>query len=118
MSAEVKITQRGLFKRLPKFKELLMPDMKYGVMDEGYRLEEGETGEYTVVFFPDVMHRGFELHIEKNSVYIRQPYPTSEKEIHLFYDYICFLCKKLNAKDFEWEGVKTKLKKECKLCDI
>ena len=109
MSAEVKITQRGLFKKLPKFEELLMPDMKYGVMDDGYRLDDGKTGEYTVVYFPEFMHRGFELHIEKNSVFIRQPYPTSEKEIHLFCDYIRFLCGKLNAKDFEWEGNKTDL---------
>ncbi len=94
MSAEVKITQRGLFKRLPKFKELLMPDMKYGVMDEGYRLEEGETGEYTVVFFPDVMHRGFE-NVDKSKDYDAEHFLLT-----------------LSREDVE------KLKKECKLCDI
>lgn len=100
MAVEVKIKGKGLFKKTLTFQEILENNMRYGVMDEAYRLDEGKVGDCTVIFNDNHVCRGYEISLKKGEINLRMPLPTSEEDIIYFYEYIKKLCVKMNTKEF------------------
>ncbi len=100
MSVNVIIKKKGLFKKDLKIEDVILDEMRYGIMDEDYRLEEGKVGKYTVVFHSKHIGRGYEISFEKGEVNLNMPLPTSYEDIHFFYEYIKILCDKWNTKEF------------------
>ena len=106
MSVDVVIRSKGLFKKNLKIKDVIFENMRYGIMDEAYRLVENETGKYTVVFNTLEICRGYEISFEKGKVELRMALPTSNSDIEFFYEYIKRICKIMNTKEFERDGEK------------
>lgn len=100
MAVEVKIKGKGLFKKTLTFQDILENNMRYGVMDEAYRLDEGKVGDWTVIFNGNHVCRGYEISLKKGEINLRMPLPTSEEDIIYFYEYIKNLCAKMNTKEF------------------
>lgn len=104
MSVDVLIKEKGLFRKKRELSDIIFENMGYGVMDEAYRLCEGEKGNCTVVYHKSNICRGFEVSLDKGSVELRMSLPTGEAEIRFFYDYIKKICNLLNTKTFERNG--------------
>lgn len=100
MAVEVIIKNKGIFKKNPTLSDILENDMRYGIMDESFRLEEGKTGENTVIFKDKNICRGYEISFKKGEINLRMPLPTSTSDINFFYEYIKKLCIKMNTKVF------------------
>ncbi len=100
MAVEVTIKNKSLFKRKLNIKDLILDGIRYGIMDEAFRLEENKIGENTVLFDKQHVCRGFEVSLNNNEIFLRMPLPTSTKDIEFFYNYITKICKKLNTKKF------------------
>ena len=109
MAIDVTIKSGGLLKKKLAIKDVILENMRYGIIDSAYRLDENKTGEYTIVFLKDHICRGYEISLKKGSIELRMPIPTSSIEISFFYDYIKTLCKKMNAKEFIKDGVNKSL---------
>ena len=109
MSVDVTIKNKKLLKKELKVKDFIFDGMRYGIMDDAYRLDEGKIGECTIVFNSKHLCRGYELSCSKNCVNLRLLIPTSDEDIRFFYDYVRKICEKLNAKDFLKDGVKVSL---------
>lgn len=107
MAVDVTIKSGGLFKKKLTIQDVLTGNIRYGIMDEAFRLEEGKVGENTVVFNADSICRGYEIALEKTEVNLRLPLPTSPSDIAFFYQQIEELCQKLNTKTFIRNGEKT-----------
>lgn len=106
MAIDVTIKSNKLFKKELKINDVIFDDMRYGIMDEAYRLVENETGEYTVVFNNNHICRGYEVSFKKGIVNLRMSVPTSRTETEFFYDYIKKIAKKMNTNYFIREGKK------------
>lgn len=100
MAVEVTIRSKGLFKKTLDITDILDSDMRYGIMDEAFRLEEGKVGENTVIFRKKNICRGYEVCLKKGEINLRMPLPTSTSDINFFYEYIKRLCEKMNTKIF------------------
>lgn len=100
MSVNVTIKRKGLLKKDLKIEDVLFDGMRYGIMDEAYRLEEGKVGKYTVVFQDEKIGRGYEISFEKGNVNLNMSLPTSEDDIRFFYEYVRKLCDKMHTKEF------------------
>lgn len=106
MAVEVTIKSKGLFKKSLNVKDVILEDMRYGIMDEAFRLEENKIGQFIVAFPKDHICRGIEISLNKSEVNLRMPLPTSNKDIEFFYDYIKQICTKLHTKEFLRENEK------------
>lgn len=106
VAVEVTIKSRGLIKKQLKFEEVIDDNMRYGIMDDAWRLDEGKIGENTVVFHKNSICRGYEISIKKGEINLRMPLPTSYDDITYFYEYIKKLCTKMKTKIFIREGEK------------
>lgn len=100
MAVNVSIKYKSLFKKKIDFKDILLNDMRYGIMDEAFRLDEGKVLENTVVFNSEHICRGYEVSLDKGEIKLRMPLPTSRFDIEYFYKYIKFLCEKIGVKKF------------------
>ncbi len=100
MSVNVTIKEKGLRKKKLEIKDVILEGMRYGIMDESYRLEEGKVLENTVIFNDKEIARGYEISLEKGEIHLNMPLPTSEKDIRFFYEYVKILCEKLKTKIF------------------
>lgn len=100
MAVDVVIKSKGLFKNTLKIDDVLDSDMRFGIMDESFRLEEGSIGENTVVFNSKNICRGFEITFNKGVVNLRMPLPTCNSDINLFYESIKKICAMMNTKIF------------------
>lgn len=100
MAVDVTVKSNGLFKKNLNINDILNDDMRFGVMDESFRLEEGMTGEYTVIFNRKNVCRGCEVFFKKGKVDLRLPLPTSDADVYFFYDVIKQVCNKMNTKVF------------------
>lgn len=100
MAVEVTIKSKGLIKKQLKFEEVLDDEMRYGIMDDAWRLDEGKIGESTVIFNKNNICRGYEISIKKGEINLRMPLPTSYDDIIYFYEYIKKLCTKMKTKTF------------------
>lgn len=104
MAVEVTIKSKGLFKKDFALKDILDSGMRYGIMDEAFRLDENKVGKYTVLFENAHLCRGFEVSLSKGRVDLRLSLPSSRHEIEYFYRYIHNLCKKMKTEEFIREG--------------
>lgn len=100
MAVDVIIKSKGLFKKNIQFNNILIDGMSYGIMDDAWRLDEGKVGEYTILFNPKHVCRGFEVNIVKNTLNLRLPLPTSDEDINYFYAYIKTICEKFKTEEF------------------
>ena len=104
MSIRVNVEPSGLFKKCPELRECIKPEYRYGVWDKSCRLEEDITGEYTLVYKKDEIARGIILQRANHFVSVTYTEPTSKAEIYDFYEYVRFLCEKLDVKKFTQNG--------------
>lgn len=106
MSVNVTIKEKGLRKKKLEIKDVILEGMRYGIMDESYRLEEEKVLDNTVIFSDKEIARGYEISLEKGEIHLNMPLPTSENDIYFFYEYVKILCEKLKTKVFIREGEK------------
>lgn len=106
MSVNVTIKKKGLFRKEIQIEDVVLEGMRYGIMDEAYRLEEGVVGENTVIFKDKQIARGYEISLENSKVHLKMPLPSSYEDIQFFYEYIKILCEKLGTKEFIREDEK------------
>lgn len=106
MSVNVTIKEKGLRKKRLEIKDVILEGMRYGIMDESYRLEEGGVSDYTVIFNDKEIARGYEISFKKGEINLNMPLPTSKHDICFFYEYVKILCEKSNTKAFFREGEK------------
>ncbi len=100
MAVDVTIKSKGLFKKQLTYQDIIDKNIRYGIMDEAFRLEEGTIGENLVIFNKEHICRGYEITLKKGEINIRMPLPTSSSDINFFYEYIKKLCLKMNTKTF------------------
>lgn len=100
MAVEVTIKSKGLFKTSLKLDDILENDMRFGIMDDSFRFDEGKVGEITVIFNNKNICRGFEVSLKRGKVELRMPLPTSDSDITFFYETIKKICIKMNTKVF------------------
>ncbi|MDD7281649.1 MAG: DUF4299 family protein [Erysipelotrichaceae bacterium] len=98
MAVNVEIKLNG--KKIEINEIAALKDLCYGVSDNNYTLEEGQIGSYTILFDPNCISRGIEASIESNVLLLRMSLPTTESEIHLFYDLIFSICKHIHVNEF------------------
>ena len=101
MAVEVKIKQKGLFKKKIEIEDMLSNNLLFGVMDENFRMVPNEKGKYTIIYDPNNLARGLEVSFEKNIIDLRLPLPTAKSDIEMFYNVIKRICNKLKIDSFE-----------------
>ena len=101
MAVEVKIKQKGLFKKKIEVEDMLSDDLAFGVMDEHFRMIPNEKGKYTIIYNPNNLARGLEVSFEKNIIELRLPLPTAKSDIEMFYEIVKRVCNKLKVDTFE-----------------
>lgn len=104
MAVHVVINSKGLFKKRLELRDVIFDGMRYGVMDEVYRLEEGMIGDLMVVFNNKCISRGYEISFSKGKIELTMSLPTSESDIEFFYEYIKRLCIKMKTDRFIRDG--------------
>lgn len=77
-----------------------LKDLNYGVSDNHYNLEIGETGKYTILYDSKCIGRGFELSFEESLIVLKLSLPTTCYEIELFYELVKSICEKMNVDIF------------------
>ncbi|MBQ3394592.1 MAG: DUF4299 family protein [Oscillospiraceae bacterium] len=107
MAVKVNIRGKGLFRKTPKFEEIIFPGMSYGTTDEFFRLQRGKISEWTVVFSLSKIGRGYEVRIGKGEIDLSMPLPTTDADILFFYSYIKKLCELMKTDVFYRDGVRT-----------
>lgn len=101
MAINVRINQKGLFKRKYSVEELAgLRNLAYGVPDQHQRLNEGEIGSFTLLYDPNHIARGIGIYLDGYDVCLKINLPTSRHEIYLFYDLIGAICQRFNTDVF------------------
>ncbi len=100
MAVIIGVRQKGLFPKKIEWQDILIDGMGYGVFGEGHRLEEHQTGKFTIVYFRKNIQRGFEVLLEQGAVYLKFTLPSSEEEIRALFSYTRFLCEYLETDRF------------------
>ncbi len=100
MSVNVRIKNKNIFHKKITLQDLFIEGMRFGIMDEAYRLEEGKIGEYTVIFNAKEICRGYDIKINKEDIDLKMPLPTSENDILFFYKFVKQCCQKFKTKKF------------------
>ena len=106
MSVDVTIKSKGIFKKNLTIRNVKMGNMRFGILDEAFRLAENEQGDYMVIFQTKQICRGYEIHFERGEVDLRLPVPTSGEDIRFFYKFIKHICNLMGTKTFEYNGEK------------
>ena len=112
MSIEVTVRQRGFFHKTPlELEDLTGNNLKYGIMDFGYRLIPEDTkGGVLVVYDPEHIGRGAEAMFEegmKDRITLRlTEFGTTVYDVNLFYEMIERICHKWDTEEFEQGGRK------------
>lgn len=104
MAVDVVIRKKGFFKKKVSIQDIVFENMGYGVMDDNWRLVDGEIGEVTVLYNSENIGRGLEVVLQKDLLELRLPLPASEDDIKFFYQYIEKVCKFLKTDTFERNG--------------
>ncbi len=104
MSATVTIDSNCLSDRKLTLRDILPEELSYGTADEFNRLDEGNEGDYTLVFDPDNIGRGFGISFEGSAVKMHLNYPNSRHDIELFYMMAESICRTQKVDCFEYEG--------------
>ena len=103
MSATVLIKPKGLLGKKLTLEHVLTEELSYGIPDEYYRLQEGQTGDYTLVFSKETIGRGFEIHFDGKTTELHLNYPNGRHDIELFYMIVARICKLQGVKTFTYE---------------
>ena len=106
MAVDVIVKQKGIFGKNITIEDIVGDDLSYGIMDENYRLKQGEQGEYMVVYDSRHLGRGMEVSFEKKDVNLRLPLPNSEEDIRLFYQTVERVCRGQGVHSFYRDGEK------------
>lgn len=109
MAVDVTVKQRALFGKNITIEDIVGNDLSYGIMDENYRLKQGEQGDYMVVYDRRHLGRGMEVSFEKKNVNLRLPLPNSEEDIRLFYQTVERVCHLQGVHSFYRDGEKIEL---------
>ena len=107
MSVDIKIVNRGIFKKKLCLQDFLETGLQAGVMDNTWRMQplDTEAADDFILYDPACIARGIQ-------VVWKQPYevelylllPTCQQEIEAFYDLIHHLCKCWKTSAFEQDG--------------
>ena len=107
MSVDIKIVNRGIFKKKLSMHDFLETGLQVGVMDSAWRMQplETEAADDFILYDPACIARGIQ-------VVWKQPYevelylllPTCHQEIEAFYALIQHLCKCWKTSAFEQDG--------------
>ena len=107
MSVDIKIVNRGIFKKKLSMHDFLETGLQAGVMDSTWRMQplEAESADDFILYDPSCIARGIQ-------VIWKQPYevelylllPTCHQEIEAFYALIQHLCKRWKTSAFEQDG--------------
>ncbi len=101
MSVNVKIKQKGLFKKKLNIADIIkLTNLSYGVSNEHYCLNENEIAEHTLLYDKSKLARGIDLCMEGNDITLFLNLPTSIDEIKCFYDIIEKICNHLNIHEY------------------
>lgn len=110
MSVNVKISQKGIFKKNLVLKDLIPHGFDYGIIDERYVLSENKTSDYVIVYDSNLIARGIEISVEnKNTVSLSISLPTSLEEIKDFYNIISNICAQFKVNSFMRDDKKEKV---------
>lgn len=105
MPVTVVMKTKGIFGKIPPFKDLLKPGFMYGTWTEGFTLNPNVSGDNTLLYKGERMGRGLNLGLgDRSLLTFKMSLPTSYEEIKDFYDYIMFLCGKLEVATFDKNG--------------
>lgn len=94
---EIKTT---LFKKITVEEIIDLSKLSYGIMSDTFTLNINEIGNYTILLDIDNIGRGFELRVDKSSIFLTMGYPSTKHEIKLMYDLIVKICNKLKINKF------------------
>lgn len=106
MSATVTIRKKGLFGKTLTLADIVPEELSYGIGDECQRLDEGKEGDYTIIFDPENIGRGFDISFDGTTVEMHLNYPNSRHDIELFYMMVSRVCGLQGAKTFLYEDEK------------
>lgn len=107
MSVDIKIVNKGIFKKKLNMQNFLETGLQAGIMDNTWRMQplEAEAAEDFILYDPMCIARGIQ-------VVWKQPYevelylllPTCHQEIDAFYELIQRICKCWKTSAFEQDG--------------
>lgn len=104
MSVEIRLEAKGIFRKEVTLEDMTLGTLRYGVMDEFFRLDEGSLkGEWKAFYDPDHIGRGFETDWSpgcRDQVTLRLPLPATEWDIHWMFAAVRHIAKKWNLRDF------------------
>lgn len=101
MSVEVRIPQKGIFKKKLKIEDIINRyDLSFGISDVYYCLQENQIGEHTLVYDQKKLARGIDVSFLDNDIVLLLSLPTSMDEIEFFYHLVSSICKDLNRDTF------------------
>lgn len=110
MAIDIEIKQNGLIKKELRIEDITAGKYKYGVMDESWRLDEGNVQAGTIVFYdPEHIGRGVEIDWEpgiKDSIHLRLPVPATCYDIDLCFDIVQNICGVWKTRTFYHNGEK------------
>lgn len=95
------IIKKGMFRKKINLEDIIFDNMKYGIMDDSFRLIENEKGKNIVVYNKKHIGRGFRITLKRKKVLITLFMPASKEEIKLLYDYVLKICNLFNTNTFK-----------------
>ena len=104
MSATITIRPKGFFSKKLTLKDVLPEELSYGIPDGFERLDEGKEGEYTMLFDPENIGRGFQIRFDGATTELHINYPNSRHDIELCYMMAQRICQLQKVDCFEYEG--------------
>ena len=104
MSATIHIRPKGRSGKNLRLKDVLPEELSYGIPDEFERLNEGKEGEYTMLFDPENIGRGFQIRLDGTTAELHLNYPNSRHDIELCYMMVQRICQLQKVDCFEYEG--------------
>lgn len=101
MAIKVEIKQKSVLTRSITMEEIAsMQSLSCGVWNQNYVLERDVTGDRTVLYNPRHLARGIHVVIQKQSVCLYLPIPTTRNEVKIFYYLVMSICDKLDIDCF------------------
>ena len=93
MSATILIKPEKKTGKKLTIKDVLPEELSWGISDAYGRLEEGKEGEYTIVFDPENIGRGFQIKLDGTTTEIHLNYFNSRHDIELCYMMVERICR-------------------------
>ncbi|MCR0327941.1 DUF4299 domain-containing protein [[Clostridium] innocuum] len=124
MSVDVKIINKGIFKKKLQLQNFLDTGLVAGVMDDAWRMQplENEHPDEFLLYDPHCIARGIQVVWKQYEVELYLLLPTCKQEIHAFYELIYHLCRLWKTSAFEQDGETQELRKldmlQEQLCDF